>query len=304
MSSAKSFVEASDLTKSYRQVAALDGCTLSIEAGEVFGLLGPNGSGKTTFLRLMMGFLRPTRGRATIAGRDCYTESVAVHSGVSYLPGDVRFVRGSRARDVLTFFARVRGQREPTAALRIADLLGLDLGRRTSQMSTGMRQKLALSAAFAVDAPLLILDEPTSNLDPTARGTVLALVRKARADGRTVIFSSHVLSEIEQTCDRVVILRKGKVVHDERMRGVRRGHRIHAELTTPLPALPAALTGQVIITQDGTNHVRIDAPGDLAPLLSWLATLHLAAVRIEPIGLESVYEQYHREPKLAAEVNA
>jgi ABC-2 type transport system ATP-binding protein len=304
MSSAKSLVEACDLTKAYRRVAALDGCTLSIQAGEVFGLLGPNGSGKTTLLRLMMGFLRPTRGRATIAGHDCYTESVAVHAGVSYLPGDVRFVRGSRARDVLTFFARVRGQQEPTEALRIADLLGLDLGRRANQMSTGMRQKLALSVAFAVDAPLLILDEPTSNLDPTVRNTVLALVRKARADGRTVIFSSHVLSEIEQTCDRVVILREGKVVHDERMSGVRRGHRILAEITAALPALPPQLIGRVIIAHDAANHIRIDAPGDLAPLLSWLATLPLAAVHIEPIGLEAVYERYHREPKVAAEVAA
>ena len=132
-------VESNALTKTYASVAALNDCTLSIRAGEVFGLLGPNGSGKTTLLRLLMGYLRPTSGSATIAGRDCYLESVAVHAGVSYLPGDVRLVRGARARDVLTFFARLRGQ-QPTQAIRVAERLGLDLSRRTGQMSTGMRK--------------------------------------------------------------------------------------------------------------------------------------------------------------------
>ena len=225
-------------------------------------------------------------------------------AGVSYLPGDVRFVRGARASDMLTFFARLRGQHEPTEHFASPTCSASILSRRTSQMSTGMRQKLALCVVFAVDAPLLILDEPTSNLDPTVRNTVLALIRKAVRDGRTVIFSSHVLSEIEQTCDRVVILREGKVVHDERMSEIRRGHRIRAEITAVLPSLPPQLVGHVSITHDGLHRVRIDAPGELAPLLSWLATLPLAAVHVEPIGLEAVYEQYHREPAAGDEVAA
>jgi ABC-2 type transport system ATP-binding protein len=240
-----------------------------------------------------MGFLRPTSGGATIAGRDCHAESVAVHAGVSYLPGDLRFSRGMRAQDILTFFSRVRGQRDSSAATRIAARLGLDLARRTSQMSTGMRQKLALAVAFAVDPPLLILDEPTSNLDPTIRNLVLELIRESRAQGRTVIFSSHVLAEIEQTCDRVVILRAGRIVHDEQVSNVRRGHRIHAKLTAALPPLPPQLGGRVTIVSDSPNQIQIDAPGELAPLLGWLATLPLSEIRIEPIGLEAIYERYH-----------
>ncbi len=237
MDSAQPLVEARNLTKKYGGTAALEDCTLSIPQGEVFGLLGPNGSGKTTLLRLLMGFLRPTSGSATIAGRDCYAESVAVHAGVSYLPGDVRFSRGMRAQDILTFFSRVRGQRDSSAATRIAGRLGLDLGRRTSQMSTGMRQKLALAVAFAVDPPLLILDEPTANLDPTVRNVVLELIRESRTHGRTVIFSSHVLAEIEQACDRVVILRAGRIVHDEQVSNVSRGHRIRAKSDGCITAL-------------------------------------------------------------------
>ena len=295
----KPIVEALALTKSYGRVAALADCSLAVRPGEVLGLLGPNGAGKTTLLRLLMGFLRPTSGRAAIGGRDCYRESVAVHAGVSYLPGDVRLVRAMKGRDVLAFFARLRGEREPTRGVKLAERLGLDLTRRVSQMSTGMRQKLALAAVLAVDVPLLILDEPTSNLDPTVRGTVSALVREARTAGRTVIFSSHVLSEVEDACDRIVILRQGRVVHDQMMAEVRRGHRIRARLTGALHQAPEHLRGVVSLTQDVDGHVTIDAPGDLAPVLGWLATSPLADVRIEPIGLQAVYELYHR-PEVSA----
>jgi ABC-2 type transport system ATP-binding protein len=288
-------VETHALTKNYGRLAALADCTLSVKRGEVFGLLGPNGSGKTTLLRLLMGFLRPTRGRSTIDGRDCYRESVPVHAAVSYLPGDVRLVRGMRGRDVLAFFARLRRQGDSVRGVQLAERLGLDLSRKVAQMSTGMRQKLALAAVLAVDAPLLILDEPTSNLDPTVRSTVLALIDEARAAGRTVIFSSHVLSEIERIADRVVILRSGRLVHDQNMSAIRRRHRIRARLTAAMPPVPEHLASQLSVSSSSNalSRVTIDAPGDLAPLLGWLATLPLAEVHIEPVGLQAVYEQYH-----------
>jgi ABC-2 type transport system ATP-binding protein len=299
MENPRPIVESRELTKVYGRLSALEDCTLSVHPGEVFGLLGPNGSGKTTLLRLLMGFLRPTRGRVTIGDRDCYAESVAVHAGVSYLPGDVRLVRGMKGRDVLAFFARLRGQRNPIRSVQLAERLGLDLSRKVAQLSTGMRQKLALAAVLAVDVPLLILDEPTSNLDPTVRGTVLALIREARSSGRTVIFSSHVLSEVEQTCDRVVILRQGRLVHDQVMSQIRRRHRIRAQLTAALPPVPERFAGQLSVSPDADGRVTIDAPGDLAPLLGWLATLPLAEVHVEPIGLQAVYEKFH-PPEAAA----
>jgi ABC-2 type transport system ATP-binding protein len=295
----KSIVETRELTKHYGRLPALTACTLSVGRGEVFGLLGPNGSGKTTLLRLLMGFLRPTRGAATIDGRDCYRDCVAVHARVSYLPGDVRLVRGMKGRDVLSFFARLRGQSSLTRSIQLAARLGLDLSRRVSQSSTGMRQKLALAAVLAADVPLLILDEPTSNLDPTVRGTILATIRDAKSAGRTVIFSSHVMSEVEQVCDRVVILRNGQLVHDQIMSNIRRGHRIHAKLNGPLPSVPEPFAGQVKITQHADRRIAIDAPGDLSPLLAWLATMPLTDVHVEPVGLQAVYEKYH-QPEAAA----
>jgi len=240
-----------------------------------------------------MGFLKSSRGTATIHGRDCFRDSVAVHAGVSYIPGDVRLVRGARALDVLKLFARLRGEAQATRGIKIAERLGLDLSRRTGQMSTGMRQKLALSVAFAAEVPLLILDEPTSNLDPTVRGTVLALIREARDIGRTVIFSSHVLSEIEQGCDRVAILRTGQLVHDRQMSEILRGHRIQAVLKDPLPEVPPQFRNEVTMSRVPPDRVTIDVRHDIAPLFGWLATLPLTNVYIQPIGLQAVYEQYH-----------
>ncbi len=172
-------VDIDRLTKCYQDVTALSGCSLQIQPGEVFGLLGPNGAGKTTLLRLLMGFLRPTSGSAHIEGLDCYTQSVEVHRRVTYLPGDVRLFRHMRARQLLQFFCRVRKANNLPQAIEVAEHLDLDLDRRVSNMSTGMRQKLALAATLSATTPLVILDEPTANLDPNVRSCVAEMVRQA-----------------------------------------------------------------------------------------------------------------------------
>ena len=286
-------VETDRLTKHYGSVRALVDCTLRVQRGEIFGLLGPNGSGKTTLLRLIMGFLRPTHGWARVLGLDCYRRSVAVHEQVSYLPGDVRLFRQMRGRDVLRFFAEVRSNQNYRRSLELAEQLELDLARRVVFCSTGMRQKLALAAVLAADVPVLILDEPTANLDPTIRGRVLDFVREARQHGRTVLFSSHVLSEIEATCDRVVLLRRGKLVHTQVIAELRRQHRIFARLNGPLPAPPPQMADRLRIRHNGQGHVMIETADELSPLLGWLAQLPLSEIKIEPIGLQAVYERYH-----------
>jgi len=167
-------------------------------------------------------------------------------------------------------------------------------------MSTGMRQKLALAVVLATETPLVILDEPTANLDPTARAEVLDLVREARASGRTVMFSSHVLSEVEEVCDRVVILRAGRVVHDERLDRIRRGHRIVARLAAPFAGVPAALASRVRATTGDGGRVVLEAHDSLAGLLGWLATLPVEEMQVEPVGLAAVYDRYHR-PSITVE---
>jgi ABC-2 type transport system ATP-binding protein len=162
-------------------------------------------------------------------------------------------------------------------------------------MSTGMKQKLAVAATLAADTPIYILDEPTANLDPTVRATVLSLVAEARVDGKTVMFSSHVLSEVEEVCDRVVILRAGQVVHTQLMSHLRKQHRIVASLEGPTPAVPAELSEQLAVVSRNGSDIVFQTPGELAPLLKWLATLPLADVRIEPVGLRTIYDRYHME---------
>lgn len=288
-------VTTDNLGKSYGDFQALADCSLAVPEGEVFGLLGPNGAGKTTLLRLLLGFIQPTAGTATIAGFDSRSESLDVRRNTAYLPGEARLFRRMRGHQVLDFFTGMRDDYCRQRARQVAERLMLDCRRQVARMSTGMRQKLALAMVLAIDCPLLILDEPTANLDPTARAEVLDLVREARQAGRTVMFSSHVLSEIEETCDRVVILRAGRLVHEQSIAHLRRRHRITARLAGPLGELPAELAAGVRISHQADGRVELEVAESLTDLLGWLAGLPLGELRIEPVGLATIYDHYHRE---------
>ena len=282
-----------ELTKRYGAITALNDCNLKIGRGEVLGLLGPNGAGKSTLLRLLLAFLEPTHGRATIDGLNVFEQSVEVHRRVSYLPGDVRLFRAMNGRGFLRFYDDLRSEFSFARALEIVERLQLDIKRRISAMSTGMRQKLALAATLAVDAPLVILDEPTANLDPNIRHEVGLLVREIRDDGRTVLFSSHVLSEVEQSCDRVIILREGSVAHNQVLADLRMQHRIVARLDQPFSGVPAELESSIANLQTSQHWLQLETDGELAPLLGWLAELNLEEIHIEPFGLQGVYHRYH-----------
>lgn len=286
-------VQTNFLTKRYGKFAALDQCSLAVQPGEVFGLLGPNGAGKTTLLRLLLGYLRPTAGQAVIDGLDCWKRAKQVHERVSYLPGETRLFRHMRGSDVLKYFASIRGNGMLGRSRQLAERLDLDLSRGVAWMSTGMRQKLALAVALSAETPLIILDEPTSNLDPTVRSEIGTLVLEAKRAGRAVVFSSHVLSEVEAACDRVAILRAGQLVHTQNIHDLRRKHRIRAKLTGEMTPVPANLKSHVQLVSARGDEVSIETDGELAPLFGWLATLPLDEVRIEPSGLQSVYDRFH-----------
>ena len=292
----RNIVQIDRLTKRYGDFTALDDCRLEVVRGEVFGLLGPNGAGKTTLIRLMLGFLQPTAGRCLVDGFDPHVDGVGLRERVAYLPGDARLPRHMRGGGVLKFFAEMHPAGDLERSLEVADRLELQTGRRVGFMSTGMRQKLALSVVLGLATPLLILDEPTANLDPTIRAAVLELVLCARNMGRTVILSSHVLSEIEDTCDRVAFLRHGKLAHELIMKDLFQRHRI----TARQPAQPVAVPEQFkdcvtlqALQQGSADLIQIDTAGDLAPLLAWVDSLNLQQIRIEPLGLRAVYDSVH-----------
>lgn len=288
----QTIVKTQALCKRFGSFTALENCSLSIAEGEIFGLLGPNGAGKSTLIRLLLGFINPTSGTASIGGLDCLDQRVKVHRLVSYLPGEARLYRMMRAKNLLQLFCGFREISSFEKAVEIAERLELDLSRWVGLMSTGMRQKLALAITFSNDAPVLILDEPTANLDPTVRGRVMEMVKEAKTAGRTVIFSSHVLPEIEDTCDRVGILRAGELVYLESMVDLMKQHRILADLTGELPEIPASLKHQLVIKQVG-NKVQIDTQGELSEVLKWLADAPLADVFVQPVGLRAKYDHFH-----------
>jgi ABC-2 type transport system ATP-binding protein len=288
-------LETQSLTKRYGSFLALDNCSLKVSRGEVFGLLGPNGAGKTTLIRLILGYLKPSGGQALVDGLDCFGQSLQVRRRLAYLPAEAKLFRRMRGADVLRFFAAVRDDPEDlTRAIRLAERFDLDTSRRVALMSTGMRQKLALASTLAHDTPLLILDEPTANLDPNVRREVMQVVTEQCASGRTILISSHVLSEVEQACDRVVILRRGKTVYLQDMAKLRQRHRVVGRADVLDFSIPPELQGKVDVAQRD-SQVFVETFVDIADVLPWLATLNLRDVMIEPYGLRSVYDRYHSQ---------
>lgn len=282
------------LTKDYGRFRALDELNLEVRAGEVFGLLGPNGSGKTTALRLLLGFLRPTRGRAWVDGHDCWCDSVAARGKIAYLPGELRLYDNMTGRDLVHFLCRLRSQPLVDNLEDLARRFDIDLDRPIASLSSGMKRKVALLQVLATHSALLIMDEPTNALDPTMRDELLEQVRQARSRGQTVLFSSHVLSEVEAVCDRVAILYQGKLVHLQDMHQLRQGRQIKARLSHEMLDL-STLPG-LSLQQHKGDHLTLEYSGPLPELLLWLARLPLADLRLEPLGLASIYHRYHGGP--------
>ena len=281
------------LGKRYGDFEALRDCTMSVRRGEIFGLLGPNGAGKSTLIRLLLGFLQPTSGSARVDGLDVADDGVNLRRRVAYLPGDARLPRHLKGDGVLRFFADIHPGGNFDRSRRIADDLELDRSRRVGFMSTGMRQKLALAVVLGLDTPLLILDEPTANLDPSVRSRILDLVIGARAAGRTVMLSSHVLSEIEDTCDRVMFLRRGEVAKKLVVSDLFQRHRVWAEAAAEQSIeVPPSVADRVSVVRTG-ERVRMDVSGDLAAVLPWISDQSLRRLRIEPLGLRTIYNEVH-----------
>ena len=281
------------LTKCYKQVVALDSLSLEIHRGEVFGLLGPNGSGKTTTLRLLVGFLRPTSGRATIAGFDTWRNSNDVCHLVSYLSGELRMYGSMTGLGVLRLLSNLRDGSGLDRAVAIAErVMKLNLNRRIRTYSTGMKQKLALSQAFADPVETLILDEPTSALDPSARAIVLGLVQEARIQKQTVIFSGHVLAEVEQVADRVAIMRRGRLMHVEDMHARRSLRMLLVKFDNGFePEYPEEL--ELTVRESNGDTTLLEHRGEIADLLRWLGSVPIVDIAIGTEDLRSLYDRFH-----------
>ncbi|WP_328474381.1 ABC transporter ATP-binding protein [Actinoplanes sp. NBC_00393] len=260
-------VLAEDLTKFYGTHRGIEGLDLEVRVGEVLGFLGPNGAGKTTTIRLLLDFLRPTRGHATVLGLDPRRNKAALHRRIGYLPGELVFPGRERAADLLRFFGEARGGVAWSQVTSLAERLELDLSRPVRAMSKGNKQKVGLVQAFMHQPALLVLDEPTSGLDPLMQQEFLAMVREARAAGQTVFMSSHVLAEVQEVADRVAIVRDGRLAAVERVEslGRRAVRTIEIHFADPVEAAEfRVLAGVTDVTVSGpvlkcTVDGRLDA---------------------------------------------
>ncbi|MHA6785952.1 ATP-binding cassette domain-containing protein [Pseudonocardia saturnea] len=280
------------LTKRYGRVLALDSLTLDVPPGQVFGFLGPNGAGKSTTIRMLLGLARPTSGRAWVLGTPASDVAVA-HPYLAHVPADVALWPSLTGAETLELLARVG----PGTDLRYRDELverfELDPSKPGRTYSTGNRQKVALIAAFATRAPVLVLDEPTSGLDPLMEQQFRRTVSEARDLGRTVFLSSHQLAEVEAVCDRVAILRAGRLIEVSDVTDLRGLHRteVHAVVRGPMPDL-TAVPGVTAVAVDG-ERLRFDLAGPPAPALKALAAAEVTALRLREPTLEEIFLGYY-----------
>ena len=294
-------IRTSKLTKDYGVGRGLFDLDLQVEGQEVFGYLGPNGSGKTTTIRLLMGMIHPTSGSAHVFGLDCLRDSVEVKRKVGYLPGDVPQFGSLTGDEVVAYLGGMRGGVDRRRVQRIAERFDLDLSRRFREYSSGNKQKLAIVLAFMHRPDLLILDEPTSGLDPLNQQECYALLRETRDDGATVFLSSHILSEVEHVCDRVGIIRDGRLVRVAQLDELRhiRVHRVEIEFApdTEIPESEIrAAEGVQDMAVDG-NRVTCNVHGSFAALLHAIRDASVTdLVSTEP-SLEEIFLSYFSEPK-------
>ncbi len=266
----------SGLVKTFGSSRALDGLDLDVAAGEVHGFLGPNGSGKSTTIRVLLGLLRADAGDVTLLGGDPWRDATALHRRLAYVPGDVTLWPNLSGGEVIDLLGRLRGGLDEQRRAELLERFELDPTKKGRAYSKGNRQKVALVAAFASDAELLILDEPTSGLDPLMEGVFRACVSDERAQGRTVLLSSHILSEVEALCDRVTIIRAGRTVETGSLAELRHLTRITIEAETP----------------DGPVHEQVE-PGALPAALERLARAGVTNLVAHPPTLEELFLRHY-----------
>ena len=291
-------IETEKLTKSYGAHRGIVDVDLTVEKGEVFGFLGPNGAGKTTTIRLLLDLIRPTQGRARVFGIESSADPVTIHRRIGYLPGEFTLYDRLTGAQTLEYFANLRGGVDGAYQASLIERFDLDPSRRFREYSKGNKQKVGVVVALQHRPELLVLDEPTAGLDPLVQQTFFTTLREAVADGATVFLSSHILSEIEKSCDRVAIIREGRLVKVDTVEGLRdlAHHQVELRFAGPVPeAAFAALPGVSDVVLD--DHVlRMRVAGAITPVVQAAARYELLDfVSREPSLEETFLAQYGRE---------
>lgn len=278
----KPIIEADALTKDYGKGRGVFGLDFAVQPGEVFGFLGPNGAGKTTTIRQLMGFVRPDAGSARMLGLDCFAQAPAIQAQTGYLPGELALPEDTTGEGFIRFLAAMRGLRDLTRARELCDRFQLESRQRLRRMSKGTKQKVALVCAFMARPAVLVLDEPTSGLDPLMQNRFVELVLEEKARGATVFLSSHQFEEVERTCDRVAVLRRGRLAAIEPVERLRSAQSRQYTFSFALPRQAAdfAAGWPGAAVEGGKVSVRLEGAGRLPALLE-------SAAQNQVIGLET-----------------
>jgi ABC-2 type transport system ATP-binding protein len=290
-----------DVVKTFGRTRALDGLDLTVRTGEVHGFLGPNGSGKSTTVRVLLGLLRPDAGECTMLGGDPWRDAASLHHRLAYVPGDVSLWPNLSGGEVIDLLGRLRSGLDEKRRADLLERFELDPTKKARTYSKGNRQKVALVAALASDVELLLLDEPTSGLDPLMESQFQQVIRDERSRGRTVLLSSHILSEVEALCDRVSIVRTGRVVESGTLDELR--HLTRTSITTEVDSLPPGLqddpTVHDLVVEPGASpgepvRLRFDVESDhLGSALETLVPYGVRSLRSEPPTLEELFVRHY-----------
>ena len=291
-------IEATGLTKKFGTTTALDGLDLTVHEGEVHGFLGPNGAGKSTTIRILLGLLRSDGGTVTLLGRDPWKHATELHRELAYVPGDVVLWPNLTGGEVIDLLGRLRGGLDPGKRDKLLEAFELDPTKKGRSYSKGNRQKVALVAALASEVPLLLLDEPTSGLDPLMEKVFLEHLTQVRAQGRTVLLSSHILSEVETAADRVSIVRAGRIVDSGTLADLRHLTRtsVTATLTRPVPPTEAGQwRGVHAARQDSERLVLSVETSEVGSVLQRLGDHGIEALTCQPPTLEELFLSQYRD---------
>ena len=292
-----SAIETFGLTKRYGATTAVADLNLRVEPGQVFGFLGPNGAGKSTTIRILMALQRPTRGRATLLGFDAAADSIEIHRRIGYLPGDLELFPRLTGRQHIAWFGRVRGGVDDSLVKRLAERFQVVVDRPVRELSKGNRQKIGLVLAFMHQPDLLVLDEPTTGLDPLMQHEFEALVRETAALGRTVFLSSHELDEVQRVTDRIGIIKEGRLVAEDTVDGLRRAapQKMEVHFRHPVdPAVLSTVTGVTVTASDGPR-VSLDVTGEIGPVLKVIASHDPVDLISRPADLDELFLGFYRD---------
>lgn len=296
-------IEMNQVTKVFGTHQALDGLDVTVKNGEVFGFIGPNGAGKSTAIRVLLGMLRATNGTATIFGQDVWRDTVDIHRRVAYVPGDVNLWPQLTGGEVIDLFASLQGKVNEQKREQLLVRFQLDPTKKCRTYSKGNRQKVALVAAFASDAELFLLDEPTSGLDPLMEKVFQQCVEEVKAEGKTVLLSSHILSEVEKLCDRVGIIRQGRLIECGTLSELRHLTRMQLTVETRKP-IESLVSWQGVhdAAQTETGWTFHADAGEMEAIMQKLSAHGIRKIESAPPTLEDLFMRHYEETAESREV--